>query len=343
MADANIRPFYDRVADTVGGGVLSRIMISLALGLAFFLAHYASVGIGIVKDWSWFLAPLISAVMLCVYYATERLRDVIMVLAAQSSESDGKIAFISAHRILSDRNFVLAGLFFGGLNCLMALSFGLPYTARPAAITIMFGYFLAGFLCGMAVLGIYAVCFLVNTYAPKLRPSLDLTAPDNCGGTLFVGEALVAFSSVTLFIGVLISIYIVNTAWSGGNTEEVFVLKCFWIAFPYILSLIVLLVPAIPLHNELAAYKRGQEANFKNRLAQIRKSLDDDAGDPSARKELRDAHEFNQSVRRHLHGMRTWPFDVGTGGRYLVVLTGNFVMTVNSALSWLKSVGAWWH
>lgn len=341
--DANIRPFYDRIADSLGGGVLSRVGISATLGLGFFLLHYASVGIAIVRDWSWFLAPLIAATMLCVYYATERLRDVIMILVAQSSESEGKSALTTAHRILADRNFVLSGVVFGGLNCAMGFGFGLPYAAYATRITILLGYFVAGFLCGTAVLGIYAVCYLVNTYAPKLQPSLDLTAPDNCGGTLFIGEALIAFSSVTLLIGVLISVYILKTPWSGGDTGEVFILKWFWITLPYILSVIVLLVPAIPLHNELVAYKRGQEAHFKSRLAQIRKSLDDDAGDPSGRKELRDAHDFNQGARRHLHSMRTWPFDVTSGARYLIVLAGNLAMTVNSALSWIKSVGAWWH
>ena len=57
-------------------------------------------------------------------------------------------------RILSDRNLVLAGLFFGLLNCGFGYAFGLPYSKALAVATILSGYFLAGSVCGLAVFGI---------------------------------------------------------------------------------------------------------------------------------------------------------------------------------------------
>ena len=54
---------------------------------------------------------------------------------------DNQAHCISLKDTLSDRNFVLAGLFFGTLNCSLGYSFGLPYSNEPAIISVLFGIF----------------------------------------------------------------------------------------------------------------------------------------------------------------------------------------------------------
>ena len=150
------------------------------------------------------------------------------------SAHDNQAHCISLKDTLSDRNFVLAGSFFGTLNCSLGYSFGLPYSNEPAIISVLFGYFFVGFVGGMGVLGIYGVFVAISEFSHILKPSLDFTSPDNCGGTLFIGAALVVFGSVTMIAGVMISIYILKTNWAEDHSRWVIALKYFWIVFPYL-------------------------------------------------------------------------------------------------------------
>jgi len=337
-------PFYERLNVKLAGTVVSKIGISALLGLAFLALHYAAIGKQVFSDWSWFLAVLIGVVMLCLYFATATLRTLVAALVLQRPPP-GKLASLTAlTRILSDRNFVFAGSLGGLVNCIAGYSFGLPYAGAPAAITILIGYFLAGFICGMAVLGIYAVCVTIVRFSETPGHFFDFTAPDGCGGTLFVGQALVVFSSVSLIAGVMISIYIIKTNWTGQELWWAASLKGFWIVAPYIMSLLVLIVPAIPLHSELLRFKEEQEVLLKRRLAEIRKSLEDHQSDAAQRKDLRDDYEFGQSVRRDLHKMRTWPFGTGTGLTYIGVFGSNVIASksiVANTLTWLRTLWPW--
>jgi hypothetical protein len=224
------------------------------------------------------------------------------------------------------------------VNGTTPISFGLPYSNGPAIISILFGYFLVGFVGGMGVIGIYGVFVAISVFSRELKPSLDFTAPDNCGGTQFIGEALVVFSSVTMIAGVMISIYIVETNWSVDHTGWVIALRYFWIVFPYVMSLIILITPAIPLHIELRRYKLEQENLLKSRLAAIRRSLEDSQFDRANRKELRDDHEFGQNVRRELHKMRLWPYGISASSKYIIILIANSIATFNTFSGWAKSL-----
>ena len=85
----------------------------------------------------------------------------------------------------------------------------------------------------MGVLGIYGVFVAISEFSHILKPSLDFTSPDNCGGTLFIGAALVVFGSVTMIAGVMISIYILKTnclrTIAGASSHR----SIFGIVFPY--------------------------------------------------------------------------------------------------------------
>ena len=176
---------------------------------------------------------LISTMMLCLYVATHTLHALLSGMAIYSAH-DNQAHCISLKDTLSDRNFVLAGSFFGTLNCSLGYSFGLPYSNEPAIISVLFGYFFVGFVGGMGVLGIYGVFVAISEFSRILKPSLDFTSPDNCGGTLFIGAALVVFGSVTMIAGVMISIYILKTNWAEDHSRWVIALKYFWIVFPYL-------------------------------------------------------------------------------------------------------------
>ncbi len=340
-------PFYERFNVKLVGSAISKICISALLGFSFLALHYATIGNKIYKDWSWFLAVLITVTMLCLYFATATLHTLVSAMARQRPPLDKQASLPDLTRILSDRNFILAGSFFGILNCIVGWSFGLPYSNHSEMASILIGFFLAGFISGMAVLGIYGVCVTIGGFSKVAALSFDFTEPDNCGGTLFIGDRLVAFSSVTLIVGVMISFYITKTPWMGFETWWVITLKCFWIVFPYIMSLVVLIVPAVPLHNELMSYKVEQEALHKRRLTEIRRSLTDHEPNAAQRKELRDDYEFARNVRSNLHKMQTWPFGIGARLSYLVIFITSLIISKNiepnaalALIKWLISLAS---
>ncbi|MFZ1920222.1 MAG: hypothetical protein WAU57_01180 [Xanthobacteraceae bacterium] len=340
MGTSQFLPFYERLSARLSRNIFGRVLISLVLGFAFvavhFLAvHYAGVGTDIFSDWSWFLGVLISTAMLCLYIATSTLHALLSRLAIYSANNP--VYHARLKDTLSDRNFVVVGAFFGTLNCVLGYSFGLPYSNGQAIISILFGYFVVGFIGGMGLLGIFGVFVAMRVFARDLKPSLDFTSPDNCGGTQFIGETLVVFSSVTLIVGVMISTYIIETNWSG-HTSGITGLRYFWIVFPYVMSLIILIAPAIPLHLELRQYKLEQEDLFNRRLAVIRQSLEDGQLDGTKRKELRDDHEFGQNARRELYQMRLWPYGIGASSKYIIVLIVNSIATFHSLSGWINSL-----
>jgi hypothetical protein len=343
MGSLQFLPFYERLTAGIPGSIFSRAIISVFLGLVFLAAQFLSIGTKTFYDWSWFLGLLITAMMLCLYVATYTLHELLSRMAIYLS-SDKQAFRVGLKDTLSDRNFVVVGSIFGALNCVMGSCFGLPYSDGPAIISILFGYFLVGFIGGMAILGIYGVFVAVREFSRELKPALDFTSPDNCGGTLFIGDALVVFSAVTLIAGVMISIYILKTDWAGDHSWEIMALKSFWIVFPYIMSPIILIIPAIPVHIELRNYQLEQEESLKKQLVTIRQRSEDNQLDGTRRKELRDDLEFHQNARLELHGMRLWPYGIGGSSKYIIILVTNLATTFSTVSGWLKSLKilAWW-
>ena len=283
-------------------------------------------------------AALIATAMLCLYYASHTLHALLAEMGMRLRADGPALYRDTVKRTLSDRNFLLAGLFFGLLNCAFGLFFGIPYSETLASATILAGYFLAGFVCGMAVLGIYGVSVSIAAFAPKLKHSFDFTSPDGCGGTQFLGETLVIFSSVTLIVGVMISVYLLKADWTRNDAGWIGALKYFWIVFPYLMSLTVLIAPAVAINTELREYKLRQEGIIQDKLNRIRERLEKKQLDPTERKELREDYEFQQGVRKDLHGMRTWPYGFGANLTYLGVFVASLFASVDSALSWIDKL-----
>jgi hypothetical protein len=331
MSNQEFLPFYERVANRISNQyIVGRVLVCAILGLAFLVPHYAVLIWNREKltDWSWFLGLLIAAAMLCLYQATYSLNKLFPEMDARLPKTDKEVYLSPLKKRLSDRKFIYCGIAFGFLNCAFGYSFGLPYSKLPLVITILLGYFLAGFVCGMAVWGIYGVFEPIKVFSRKARESFDFTAPDHCGGTAFLGDALIIFSSVTLIVGVMISIYILKTDWQRQNTAWVMALKMAWIIFPYACSVLVLIGPALPINGELADYKTQTEFDFQNYLARVRANLENEVA-ADKRKDLREHYEFQQNRRKELHAMRTWPFSLRADIKYGVTFF------VNSAAHYL--------
>lgn len=336
MEDIKFFPFYERLAIRLPGNISGKALVSVLPGLVFLGAHYASIGEKVFKDWSWILGVLISTAMLGIYYATHTLRTILTEIDVRLQPDGEGVCLTTLKHVLSDRNFVLVGLFFGLLNCGFGFFFT-PYCKWFEKVTILIGYLLAGFVCGMAAFWIFGVCLSIRAFARKAKLSFDFTSPDRCGGTAFLGGALIVFSSFTLIGGVMISVYILLTDWENKEEDWVKLLQYIFIAFPYVMSLVALVVPAVPINKALSEYKIEQEVLLRERMTNIRKRLEDKKLDAAQRSELRADYEFQQSIREHLHKMRTWPYGLSANIKYLIVFLANLFASVASVIKWINS------
>ncbi|MCP4433081.1 MAG: hypothetical protein GY806_19075 [Gammaproteobacteria bacterium] len=287
------------------------------------------------------MAVIISVALLSLYYATHVFRSILPVMVRHIKDN-GSLLRKPIENYLSAKSLVFCGLSFAAINCFLAGKFGIPESqvvgqSAPFGytVTLYWGYFLAGFVCGMAVQGIVTVCHAIGVYGSNAQAKLDYTSPDNCGGTLFLGNALMIFGSVTLLVGILISLYIIKTEW-GVSNDFVTSLKIVWVIFPYLMSFVVFIVPVLTLNKSLTEYKSRQEYKLQTTLHRIRDSID--KGGEVDLDDLRKQYEFNQDMREKLHKMRTWPYGLDTNAKYLTVVIANTYAFYQSAESEISAL-----
>ena len=333
MRQPGLQPFYDRITLRLPGPspIIWKVFFCAFLGLSFLVAHFRTVGAAMFGDWSWLLSVLITSSLLLLYYATHTLRGMLPQMDRRLNKKGEEYYrarqayFVSLKKTLRDRNFVLAGLLFGAINCLMGYSFGVPYPEARGRATIFAGFFVVGFICGMAALGIYGVLDMIKAFMGGMgeeNGGLDYSAPDGSGGTLFLGEALVKFGSVTLTMGVLIALYIVNFQWVGDG-YLIKALRWFWIAFPFAASLIVVLAPSAEINRVLSEYKVEKEELLDDKLAELRTLSDDPNLNMSEREAARKDYEYYNKLRAEVYKMRTWPYNISSSLQYVGIFIGN--------------------
>ncbi len=337
--EPQFRPFYETWADWIGErlgvSVIGKLIASLIPGLVFFVIHFLSTlgdypekPLAQFHAWSWMIGVMTICCLLFLYYATHTFKGLFPRIDVWQTPDKKQLYLDRLNRTLRDRNFVLAGTFFGSLNMLMGYWFGVQYTDIASQVSIYIGFFLVGFVCGMAAWGIYGVWVTVGVIVRNGLLRLDFTAPGRCGGTQFLGEALVKFSAVTLIMGVMISIYILFAGWENQDDQLVQVAIGLWIGWPYLLSAAVLAGPAGDVNQVLRDYKLEKERFLYDRLEQLRAQLDDTSIAKDKRQSVdADIDRFSKQ-RDLLYAMRTWPFGGIDSIKYGVVLLGNLVASL---------------
>jgi len=336
------RPFYEAAADVIserlGVPIFGVLIMALVPGMLFFVLHYFCTAGEPIRGtvahfhvWTWMIGFMIMVATIFVYYATDTFKRLFPQIDIWPNSQLPQKYLQPLTQTLNNRNFLYSGLFFGALNTLMGKLFGVPYSAILAQISIYIGFFLVGFICGLATWGIYGVLKTINVLAKEHMIRLDFTAPDGCGGTQFLGNAFVKFGAVTLITGVMISVYILSTWLINQPPPLVMVAIGTWVAFPYILSTVVLAVPAILVNRVLVDYKLHQEKEFVTLLAENRLLLGKDLA-TERKKIIEENLERIKKDRILLHHMWTWPFGKIQGLQYGMVFMGNVFITFQSVI-----------
>jgi hypothetical protein len=325
-------PFYQlRRLGPIGPFVAAVICAALFFGL-----HYGAVGARLFGDFSWFLGVLIFIAAMSVQYATWQLEELSCAIGQHADADAGRRFMAVVRATLRTRWMVAWGIFFGACNVSMGVAFGPPYEEALPLASVLVGYFIAGFVCGFAVRGIWGVCRASRRVATVIQKAFDFTAPDRCGGTAFIGDSLIVFSGVTLVTGVAISIYILFTQWHGTMSPWSRWLLWSWVAFPYVMAMLVLVAPALPLHRALLNYKREQGRALHDEIVRLRKAVKAAKGDATKQKAALELLQFNQALSAQLYGMRTWPMDLDAQIKLAAVVVVNVFSSAASVVKWIS-------
>ena len=334
----DFNPFYERLLTSFHSGFAGKILFSIFLGGIIFAAHFLSIGKVVFENNGWLLSVLIIVEALCLYYATHTFRSLLPQIGTQLNSKDSDIFKDTIHNYLSDGKFIVTGVIFGTLNSMMCFLFGLPsiYNTLSEKAIIQGANFVAGFFCGLAVLGIFGVTKCIVIFSKKNNASFDYTSQDYCGGTQFLGWALIVFSSLSLIVGVLISVCISSAAWENKDSMIVRFLYYSWMTLPYLMSIFVLLIPAISINKALNSYKLDKETQLAKSIRNIINELEDTNIDSGRKSELYKDYEFQTKMRKELHKMRTWPFNISTNLTYFVTIASSIFASVQSVNKWLE-------
>ena len=334
------KPFYERIPDRFPIPFVVKLLISILLGFLFLGPRYWAVREAILNDWSWLLGLVIVVAMMSLYYATHTFRAMFphlnVRLQSQDATSVSAAYFDNVKHYLSDRMFLLTGLLFAMLNCGIGWILETSYVDLRDVTTIYFGYLISGFVCGLAVCGIRGVVVTLGSYFEQ-EPKVDYTDPDECGGYLFLGDALIIFAGVTLIVGLMISIYIVE---SLGQLEGIFsrVTMWLWIALPFVLSLTILLAPATRTNRALMNHKIQKEVELAMSIDTARKTLMQEGINSDRQSELRSEIEYYDKLRSQLHSMRAWPFNTQSNIKAAILFISNAYVAIESIRKLLSEV-----
>jgi len=334
MPSLVFNPFYERLGTKIGLGGVGKVIISAGLGLLFYLPYFCFVGEAAFRDWSWVLALLISCAVMFLYIATSIMFSLFPAWDEHIEGRNSQLYLDPLTRCLSDRNFILGALFFGLANLGMGFLFGIPTTGL-AAFWLGLGYFMAGFACGLPAIGIFGVVATFHSFTKTNDLKLDYTDPDRCGGLSFLGNALVAYGIMTLVEGLLIAAYILMVDWPRADNAWVQLAMWLWIIYPFLLSLLVLIVPASQINRMLHRYRLDQGHALSNKCRVLRTKMEEKEITGEKTELIRNEYEYLCNRREEVHSMRTWPYSVGATTSFAGAFISNIVIAAELVRSFM--------
>ena len=329
--DHRFEPFYEKLGMPNLGRTTRPWVNALLLGGGFAALHLSVLDTFTSTDTSLVLAALIAVTPMLLHIGSRRVIAVADELEARFGQAEAIHYLDLLRRHLPDRLFLGVACAVGIVNVLFGHLFGPPYEAVGPRTTILFGYFLAGFVNGVPLAGIIGLYFVFNQLAPALRGKLNYSAPDRAGGISFIGSAIANLAGCILCAGVLGSVYIVATEWTNKSNYWVHALIWAWIMVPYLTALAVLTLNARGLHRLLVDHKHCSAKRIAQEIEETLCHLQQPDLSPEARTDFREHVSFLLALQSDLYAMHTWPYRAGTTMAMLVVLVPNVSATLASS------------
>ena len=275
---AEFYPFYDpyREGDTLTYG--SKAGISLGIGALYLLFQYYSLQDKAVffPQYCWILGIIISTATMALYLATDVFRRSLAVMreieTSQTSSVDREVSLTVISEWVSDTRYLLAGIGFATANTTVAHLLGVPTEFHESVFSLVMmytGFFLAGFTCGMGMLGIIIVIVLYLEFAPTLKDSLDPNNPDGTGGIKKLGDSLWIFAGLIGSVAILVAIYLFGVSWVYAYKGYVQVIFIFWVGLPFIVAISVVLIPGLAVRRQVSSFKQHKSKQLKQEKSKL--------------------------------------------------------------------------
>jgi hypothetical protein len=167
---------------------------------------------------------------------------------------------------------------------------------------------------GMGLHGIIAVIALYLRLVPNLHNSLNPNDPDGNGGIKKLGDALWFFGMLIGAVAILISVYMFGVRWVFIYKPYVQIVFLFWVAFPYIVAISVVLIPGLAVRRQVSYYKDDKKTQLKKEIARIYASYNqfadkEDEAIATEKKELSEKLNRIQDELQRLKCMRSSHID----------------------------------
>ncbi|RYY00841.1 MAG: hypothetical protein EOO53_21085 [Gammaproteobacteria bacterium] len=331
----------------------SHFMVSLLFMTTLFLLHLGAgrledgVTINqIFNDFSLFLALLNGVGLFLLYSATQKLRsfftEIIRFSEPKNQASEDFFRTLYEKEFLGNGIWVFA-ISFGTANTIAGYLFGIPYFENKQYIlggSFLLQAFLIGCIGGITVHGLRVVLKSIRHFSVDLRKRLDYFYPDQCAGTLIIGNILFKFAIHFAIIGLLIFVFIHRFQWL--NEESSHLVKLFiviWKILPFVLSGLIFFVPAQKINFILRRYKYQEQRLIRkkmNEIAQLIIKKHPAENDASAIDNLDSHYQKLKQIDETIGQMNTWPYNLQYRAIFLsVFLPGAIGVIIETSLGLL--------
>lgn len=313
---AGIYPFFDPYRDGDTLRFSQKLGISLGIGAFYLLFQYYALEDKMVffDQYCWILGIIVSTSLMALYVATDVFRSSLSIMhELEGSHSSDE--FLS--NWLDDKWYLIVGAIFATANTSIGHVLGVPAEFHQSVFSLLMiycGFFMAGFAAGMGLVGIVTIIALYLKFAPSLQYSLDPNDPDGTGGIKRLGDSLWFFGMLIGAVGVLVAIYMFGVDWIYAYKPYVQVIFIFWVAFPFIVAISIVLIPGLAVRRQVTSYKtykagalRKEKASTYNSFKNFENKDDDEI--IKEKKELGEKLVRIQNELEKLKKMRTSHID----------------------------------
>lgn len=324
------KPFFD------AGSVITQLFIALGAGLVFMIALNYGAKAQFQNSILWMLSPLIAVLIVSnnigIHYMRHMLNEMEVRISSKRARELQKKLQKSGSHIRYAMVAIIFALFYGGLSLqIPSIATGGLYQSLVLTLSFM----TIGFFAGIAIHSIFLVHRVIRVFLKDNIYVFDYNAPGKCGGSQFLGNSLLIFSALALLNGMLFSIFLFHFNFGKNPTPILLFIKYFWIVLPYLLSIIALIGPALPIHQALRLYKVNEEENFIKLIGEIKNSLKRRNISWGKKESLQSSYTFYHEKWDELSRMSTWPFHLQTKLKYLAIFSSS---TVASYLEYGKKI-----
>lgn len=324
-------PFFEGSFNGQRFSFSTKFFLILLLGIGYLLLLNQFLPKSVFyNERAWLLAAIISSALLALNIAVSTFRHILDKTLEHNFHPSELQILVS--RKLHNRNFILSGIFFAFANLGLGYYFGVEQHSllNQQAIYILYlSFWLAGFVCGMAIAGIYGVIAIFRQITPNLKHKIDFCEPDGCGGTSYLGSGLLIFGAVTLCLGVLISLFLSGFNWSDKQDKWIFLLLHCWALFPYLMTFIVVALPAILINTELLDYKKHTRKTLLQEIHNRQRTLNS-TDNETIRKQIELEIKTQREQLAELYKMSSTPFGQKTLFHSVIALLPNLAGTYSA-------------